>query len=230
MSKENEAVILSAARTAIGKFQGGLSSIPAVKLGAVAVKAAVERAGIDPKEIEEVLMGNVVQAGNGQAPARQAAIFAGLPATVGATAVNKVCGLGLKAAMMAAQAVRAGDADVDATAAAAQRRRLDPRVFQRFPAHFEQHALLRVHQCGFAWGNAKECRVKSGDIADRASGEGVACSRVIASGMNESVQRPALWIDFRHQIPAVQKVLPILAGACSRHSERIAGDGHTPGH
>ncbi|MBI5945923.1 MAG: acetyl-CoA C-acetyltransferase [Chloroflexi bacterium] len=110
MSTEHEAVILSAARTAIGKFQGGLSSIPAVKLGAAAVKAAVERAGIDPNEIEEVLMGNVVQAGNGQAPARQAAIFAGLPATVGATAVNKVCGSGLKAAMMAAQAVRAGDA------------------------------------------------------------------------------------------------------------------------
>jgi len=112
MSKENEAVILSAARTAIGKFQGGLSGIPAVKLGAVAVKAAVERAGIDPKEIEEVLMGNVIQAGNGQAPARQAAIFAGLPATISATAINKVCGSGLKAAMMAAQAIRAGDADL----------------------------------------------------------------------------------------------------------------------
>ena len=112
MSKENEAVILSAARTAVGKFQGGLSTIPAVKLGAVAVKAAVERAGIDPKDIEEVLMGNVVQAGNGQAPARQAAIFAGLPATVSATTINKVCGSGLKAAMMAAQAIRAGDADL----------------------------------------------------------------------------------------------------------------------
>jgi len=108
----NEAVILSAARTAVGKFQGGLSSMPATKLGAVAVKAAVERAGVNPNDIEEVLMGNVVQAGNGQAPARQAAIFAGLPATVGATAVNKVCGSGLKAAMMAAQAVRAGDADL----------------------------------------------------------------------------------------------------------------------
>jgi acetyl-CoA C-acetyltransferase len=112
MSKENEAVILSAARTAIGKFQGGLSSVPAVKLGAVTVKAAVERAGIDPKDIEEVLIGNVVQAGNGQAPARQAAIFAGLPATVSATAINKVCGSGLKAAMIAAQAVRAGDANL----------------------------------------------------------------------------------------------------------------------
>ncbi len=112
MNKENEAVILGAARTAVGKFQGGLSGIPATKLGAVAVKAAVERAGIDPKDIEEVLMGNVVQAGNGQAPARQAAIFAGVPATVSATAVNKVCGSGLKAAMMSAQAVRAGDADL----------------------------------------------------------------------------------------------------------------------
>ena len=112
MSKENEAVILSAARTAVGKFQGGLSTVPAVKLGAVAVKAAVERAGIEPKDIEEVLMGNVVQAGNGQAPARQAAIFAGVPAAVSATTVNKVCGSGLKAAMQAAQAIRAGDADL----------------------------------------------------------------------------------------------------------------------
>ncbi len=112
MSKENEAVILSAARTAIGKFQGGLSSLSAVKLGAAAVKAAVERAGIDPKDIEEILMGNVIQAGNGQAPARQAAIFAGLPETVGATTINKVCGSGLKAVMLAAQAIRAGDADL----------------------------------------------------------------------------------------------------------------------
>jgi acetyl-CoA C-acetyltransferase len=112
MSKENEAVILSAARTPIGKFQGGLSGIHATQLGAIAVKAAVERAGIDPKDVEEVLMGNVVQAGNGQAPARQAAIHAGIPATVSATTVNKVCGSGLKAAMMSAQAIRAGDADL----------------------------------------------------------------------------------------------------------------------
>lgn len=112
MSKKNEPVILSAVRTAVGKFQGRLSSIPATKLGALAVKAAVERAGIDPQEVEEVLMGNVVQAGNGQAPARQAAIFAGLPATVGATTVNKVCGSGLKAAMLSAQAIRAGDGEL----------------------------------------------------------------------------------------------------------------------
>ncbi|CAG0980409.1 acetyl-CoA C-acetyltransferase [Anaerolineales bacterium] len=112
MTKENEAVLLSAARIPIGKFQGGLSGVPAVKLGAAAIQAAVERADIDPKDIEEVLMGQVVQAGNGQAPARQAAIFAGLPASVGASTVNKVCGSGLKAVMFAAQAVRAGDANL----------------------------------------------------------------------------------------------------------------------
>ncbi|MEW6401004.1 MAG: acetyl-CoA C-acetyltransferase [Chloroflexota bacterium] len=115
MSKDNnhnEAIILSAARTPSGKFQGALSRIPATKLGAIAVKAAVERAGIDPKEIEEVIMGNVVQAGLGQAPARQASIHGGIPADIGATTVNKVCGSGLKAAMMSAQAIRAGDADL----------------------------------------------------------------------------------------------------------------------
>ncbi|MFT3893561.1 MAG: acetyl-CoA C-acetyltransferase [Anaerolineales bacterium] len=112
MPKENEAVILSAARTPIGKFQGLLSNVPAPKLGAVAIKAAVERAQIDPKEIEEIIMGNVVQAGEGQAPARQSGIFGGIPATVSATTVNKVCGSGLKAAMMSAQAIRAGDADL----------------------------------------------------------------------------------------------------------------------
>src|SRR5512143_377628 len=112
MAKETDAVILSAARTPIGKFQGSLSGVPATQLGAIAVKAAVERAGIDPAEIEEVIMGNVVQAGEGQAPARQSGIGAGIPATVSATTVNKVCGSGLKAAMMSAQAIRAGDADL----------------------------------------------------------------------------------------------------------------------
>lgn len=112
MSMQTEAVILSAARTPIGKFLGALSSVTATRLGSVAVKAAVERAGVNPVEIEEVLMGNVVQAGEGQAPARQAGIFAGVPPTVGATTVNKVCGSGLKAAMLASQAVRAGDADL----------------------------------------------------------------------------------------------------------------------
>jgi acetyl-CoA C-acetyltransferase len=112
MGKEAEAVILSAARTPIGKFQGGLSSLPAPKLGAIAVKAAVERAGVKVEDIDEVLMGNVVSAGEGQAPARQAGIFSGLPASVGATTLNKVCGSGLKAAMLAAQAVRAGDANL----------------------------------------------------------------------------------------------------------------------
>jgi acetyl-CoA C-acetyltransferase len=112
MTREHEAVILSAARTPIGKFQGSLSSVPATQLGAIAVKAAVERAGINPEEIEEVIMGNVVQAGEGQAPARQSGILGGVPPTVSASTINKVCGSGLKAAMIVSQAVRAGDAEL----------------------------------------------------------------------------------------------------------------------
>jgi acetyl-CoA C-acetyltransferase len=110
--RANDAVILSGARTPIGKFMGGLSSIPAPRLGAVAIKAAVERAGLDPDQIDEVIMGQVVAAGSGQAPARQAAIYAGLPPRVGAFSVNKACGSGLKAVMSAAQSIRAGDADL----------------------------------------------------------------------------------------------------------------------
>ncbi|MBS1249946.1 MAG: Acetyl-CoA acetyltransferase [Chloroflexi bacterium] len=109
----NDPVILSAVRTPSGSFQGSLSAIFAPKLGATVVRAAVKRAGIsNPGHIHEVLMGNVVSAGLGQNPARQAAIFSGLPATVGAFTLNKVCGSGLKAVMLAAQAIRAGDADL----------------------------------------------------------------------------------------------------------------------
>jgi len=105
-------VITGAARTAIGRFQGAYGNTPASALGAVAIRAAVQRAGIDPARVDEVLMGNVIQAGEGQAPARQAALTAGLPPTVGATTINKICGSGLKAVMFAAQAIVAGDADV----------------------------------------------------------------------------------------------------------------------
>lgn len=108
--QDHEAVILSAARTPSGRFLGSLSGIPAPRLGAIVVKAAVERAGINEKsEIDEIIMGNVVSAGLGQNPARQAAIFARLPVSVGATTINKVCGSGLKSVMLAAQAIRAGD-------------------------------------------------------------------------------------------------------------------------
>ncbi len=105
------AVILKGgARTPIGRFLGGLSSFSAPDLGAIAVRAAVERSGIDPAQLDEVVMGNVVGAGSGQAPARQAAVRGGIAATVPALTVNKVCGSGLKAVMLAAQAIRAGDA------------------------------------------------------------------------------------------------------------------------
>jgi acetyl-CoA C-acetyltransferase len=108
----SEVFILSAARTPIGKFGGGLSTTPATRLGATAVRAAVERAGVSPERVEEVIMGQVLQAGAGQAPARQAALRAGLPDSTSATTINKVCGSGLKAVMMGSAAIRAGDADL----------------------------------------------------------------------------------------------------------------------
>jgi acetyl-CoA C-acetyltransferase len=107
-----EPVIVSAARTPIGKFLGGLAALQAPELGAIAVRAAIQRAGISPEEVEEVILGNVIQGGVGQAPARQAAIKAGIPATVSAMTINKVCGSGLKAVMLAAQAIKAGDRQV----------------------------------------------------------------------------------------------------------------------
>ena len=107
-----QAVIVSAARTPIGKFLGGLSPLTAPELGAIAIRAAIERARIDLQAIEEVIMGNVIQGGVGQAPARQAAMKAGVPATVSALTINKVCGSGLKAVMLAAQAIKAGDRHV----------------------------------------------------------------------------------------------------------------------
>ncbi len=110
--RDREAVILSAARTPIGRFMGGLSPVSATDLGATAIKAAVERSEVDPQSVYEVIMGLVVSAGAGQAPARQAALRGGLPNTVGAASVNKVCGSGLKAVMMAANGIAAGEADV----------------------------------------------------------------------------------------------------------------------
>lgn len=107
-----DAYILSAARTPIGKFLGELADVPAPKLGAAAIAEALRRGKVNPQTVDEVVMGNVVQAGVGQAPARQAAISAGLPDTIAAYAVNKVCGSGLKAAMLAAQSIKAGDADL----------------------------------------------------------------------------------------------------------------------
>lgn len=107
-----EVVIVSAVRTPIGSFMGALSTVPAPRLGAVAIKGALDKVGLSPNQVDEVLMGNVVQAGTGQAPARQAAIFAGIPDTVPCTTVNKVCSSGMKTVMQAAQAIALGDADI----------------------------------------------------------------------------------------------------------------------
>lgn len=108
----NEVVIVSAARTPIGSFLGSLSSVPAIKLGATAIKGALEKINLKPELVEEVLMGQVVQANCGQAPARQAALGAGIPDTVPCTTINKVCSSGMKAVMQAAQSIALGDANV----------------------------------------------------------------------------------------------------------------------
>jgi len=107
-----EVVIVSAARTPIGSFLGALSTVSAPKLGAIAIKGALDKINLKPELVQEVLMGNVVQAGTGQAPARQAAIFAGIPDTVPCTTINKVCASGMKTVMQAAQAIALGDADI----------------------------------------------------------------------------------------------------------------------
>ncbi|HSP21339.1 MAG TPA: acetyl-CoA C-acetyltransferase [Planococcus sp. (in: firmicutes)] len=107
-----EIVIVSAVRTAVGSFQGALKDVPATQLGAIVIKEAVKRAGLKPEQVSEVIMGNVLQAGLGQNPARQAAIQSGLPETVPAMTINKVCGSGLKAVHLAYQAIYAGDADI----------------------------------------------------------------------------------------------------------------------
>jgi acetyl-CoA C-acetyltransferase len=112
MSTIKEAVIISAARTPVGKFLGALKSFKATELGAIVVREAVKRAGVAPEDVDEVIMGCVIQAGLGQNPARQAALRGGLPDTVSAVTVNKVCGSGLKAVMMAAQGVQLGDTEV----------------------------------------------------------------------------------------------------------------------
>jgi len=112
MPELNEAVIISAARTPVGKFLGSLKGFKATDLGAIVVRESVKRAGIKPEDVDEVIMGCVIQAGLGQNPARQAALNGGLPSTVAAVTVNKVCGSGLKAVMMAAQGIQLGDSEM----------------------------------------------------------------------------------------------------------------------
>src|SRR2546422_11530341 len=112
MSSVKQAVIISAVRTPVGKFLGALKSFKATDLGAIVVREVVKRAGVEPEDVDEVIMGCVIQAGLGQNPARQAALRGGLPNTVSAVTINKVCGSGLKAIMMAAQGIALSDTGV----------------------------------------------------------------------------------------------------------------------
>src|SRR2546429_1992996 len=112
MASFDDVVIISGCRTPVGKFQGSLSDFSAPQLGAIVVREAVKRAALDPAQVDECIMGNVVSAGLGQNPARQAAIFGGMPAAIGAMTINKVCGSGLKAVALAAQAIQTGNSSI----------------------------------------------------------------------------------------------------------------------
>src|SRR5919206_510008 len=112
LAMQKSVYIVSTARTPIGSFNGALASVEAPKLGAIAIKAAIERAGIEPGQIQEVFMGNVVSANIGQAPAQQASLLAGIPETVNCTTINKVCASGMKAIMLGAQSMLCGDNDI----------------------------------------------------------------------------------------------------------------------
>src|SRR5919198_6002152 len=112
MAGLSDVVIISGCRTPVGKFQGSLSDVGAPQLGAIVVREAVKRANLDPKQVDECIMGNVLSAGLGQNPARQAAIFGGLAPEVGAMTINKVCGSGLKSVALAAQAIQTGNSNM----------------------------------------------------------------------------------------------------------------------
>jgi acetyl-CoA C-acetyltransferase len=153
--------IVSAARTPIGKFGGALSTTPAVELGGVAIRAAVERAGLpEGTPIDEVLMGQVLQAGAGQAPARQAALRAGLPDTTSATTINRVCGSGLKAIMLAAAEIRAGDAEV-AVAGGMESMNLAPYLLPgaRFGLRLGDAALVDATVHDGLWCSIEDCHM-----------------------------------------------------------------------
>jgi acetyl-CoA C-acetyltransferase len=139
-----EPVIVAAARTPIGKFLGGLSALSAPELGAAAIRAALERSKVPADQIEEVIMGNVIQGGVGQAPARQAAIKGGVPETVSALTINKVCGSGLKAVMLAAQSIKAGDRQVVAVLRLRHAQRREARRPADGRWHDQGRSLVRV--------------------------------------------------------------------------------------
>ena len=153
--------IVSAARTPIGKFGGALSAVPAVELGGVAIRAAVARAGLpEGTSIDEVLMGQVLQAGAGQAPARQAALLGGLPETTSATTINRVCGSGLKAIMLAAAEIRAGDAEV-AVAGGMENMNLAPYLLPgaRFGLRLGNAALVDATVHDGLWCSIEDCHM-----------------------------------------------------------------------
>src|SRR5918992_891708 len=167
--RNGDVYLVSAARTPIGKFGGTLAETPATTLGGVAIRAAVERAGVPGESIDEVFMGQVIQAGAGQAPARQAALNAGLPPSVSATTINKVCGSGLKAIMLASASIRAGDAEV-VVAGGMESMNLAPYLLPkaRFGLRLGHTELLDATVLDGLWCSTEACHM--GTHAERVAG------------------------------------------------------------
>jgi len=167
----NDPVILSSCRTPIGKFRGGLASLSAPDLGAIAVQAALKRAGVEPEAVQEVILGNVIAAGVGQAPARQAALKAGIPERVGALTINKVCGSGLKAVMLAAQAIRAGDAELIVAGGMESMSRAPYLIEREGPPIGNRSLVDSMLHDGLVW---KESGQVMGEVADaQAAADGI---------------------------------------------------------
>jgi len=168
------AVILGAARTPIGAFLGGLAPISAPQLGSIAIKCALERAGIKPDQVDEVFMGNVVQAGVGQAPARQASLGAGIPNSVPCTTINKVCGSGLKAVMLAASQIAAGEARLVVAGG------IDGLMDAYGHGHMGLGAELVAEQCGLGREEQDRFALSSYEKAIRAQREGAFDNEIVA--------------------------------------------------
>ncbi len=210
-----EVVIVSAARTPIGSLGGSLATVPAPQLGAACIQAALDRAGAQPEDLDEVIMGNVVSAGVGQNPARQAAIHAKVPPRIGATTVNKVCGSGMKSVMLAAQAIRAGDAEC-VMAGGMESMSLAPYLLPRarqgyrlghgqlvdavihdglWDAYGDQHMGVYGDQCAVHCGFSRECQddfaVRSYQRARQATEDGIFADEIVPIDVpgKRSVQR-----------------------------------------
>jgi acetyl-CoA C-acetyltransferase len=219
VSRMADAFVLAGARTPIGKFLGGLKGVPATELGSIVIRASLERAGLEPGAVDEVILGMILSAGSGQAPARQAALRAGLPPTVAALTINKVCGSGLKAVMLASQAIRLGDARVIAAGGMESMSRapyllngareglkfgparledsmlLDGLWCAFEDCHMGEHAEFTAQSCGIARSEQDRFAAESQLRAARAAASGAFADEIVPVPVSNKGQESAISAD-----------------------------------